>query len=187
MKSLEEFAHKQGKIRTSETGAFSRSHYRSSKINLFHFLNTSIIGDGATRSDLSMNYFGMGSVRPSASALVQTKNKTPVSVFSALHKATLALYSMDKKYKEHRAIAFDGTNEPVAPNEDEPDYIIYTKNRSKSVFLNHLNQIAKKRSRQLMNTKSIQLRRYGPSGTRSPRSGRRIEQSVKLQKRRFKL
>ena len=129
MKFLEEFAHKQEKILASQTGAFSRSHYRSSKINLFHFLNTSIIGNGSTLSDLSMNYFGMGSVRPSASALVQTKTKTPVSVFSALHKTTLALYSMDKKYKEHRVIAFDGTNEPVAPNEDEPDYIIYAKNK----------------------------------------------------------
>ncbi|WP_323089050.1 hypothetical protein [Allobaculum sp. JKK-2023] len=124
MKFLEEFAHKQEKILASQTGAFSRSHYRSSKINLFHFLNTSIIGNGSTLSDLSMHYFGMGSVRPSASALVQTKAKTPVSVFSALHKATLALCYMDKKYKGLRVIAFDGTNEPVAPNEDEPDYII---------------------------------------------------------------
>lgn len=128
-KFLKRFACEQEKILASETGAFSRSHYQSSKITLFHFLNASMIGNGSTLSDLSMNYFGMGHVRPSASALVQVKAKTPVKVFSALFEASLALYSMDEKYNGFRVIAFDGTNEPVAPNKDEPEYIIYTKNQ----------------------------------------------------------
>ncbi len=67
------------------TGAYSRT--KSEKISLEDFIMASVLRCGVTLSDLALNYFGPGMLRPSASAFSQAKRKTPLLLFVTLYRS----------------------------------------------------------------------------------------------------
>ncbi len=73
----------------------------------------SVLRCGVTLSDLALNYFGPGTLRPSASAFSQAKRKTPLYIAENLFHKTNKLYKMNLTYKGYRVILVDGSNEPI--------------------------------------------------------------------------
>ena len=122
------------------TGAYSRT--KSEKISLEDFIMASVLRCGVTLSDLALNYFGPGTLRPSASAFSQAKRKTPLYIAENLFHKTNKLYKMNLTYKGYRVILVDGSNEPISPNKNEKEYLITKKNADKIIRAGiHVNAI----------------------------------------------
>ena len=88
-----------------------------------------------------MDYFGLKLSTPTASALVQQKNKINYSAFETLfHNFTNAINEQDL-LDGYRLIAMDGSDLHVPINKNEPDSFHQNKNGDKPYNLLHINAL----------------------------------------------
>lgn len=132
--AIRSVAQEESRNLSSNSGAYSRPG--SQKVDLESYIKMGVLHAGGTLSDVAANYFGQGSIRPSASALSQAKRKTPLYIAENVFRKTNSLYI--KQYTDHKRdnpilkgyipILIDGSNEPIPPDISEPEYLILKKN-----------------------------------------------------------
>ena len=86
-----------------------------------------------------IDYFGLKLSTPTASALVQQKNKINYSVFEILFHNFVDAINEQDLLDGYRLIAMDGSDLHVPINKNEPDSFHQNKNRDKPYNLLHIN------------------------------------------------
>ena len=105
---------------------------RNRKLKLETIINLLLCMEAGSLKDELYKYFDLNQDNPTASALIQQRQKIKIVAFEWLLKKFTNKTRQNKKYKGYRLLAVDGSSVPISYDiNDKETYIVQTSNKQK--------------------------------------------------------